>query len=183
MAKDKPEDAGREIKLNVRPALATNINLKPERSGKDWLERADLSVEFILHRAELAQLIHTDAKNADAEVLWDQEGNPVLLELAGALALTIVVIGVAKIGYHNGSVIEFTTARLKKITLEPIAEWKCTVTAQVRVDPEKHHDLLSRIGQVERKCKLGFAGAVLVHAAPGDEDEPSEDDKQQQLKV
>lgn len=182
MAKDKPEDAGREIKLNVRPALATNVNLKPERSGKDWLERADLSVEFILHRSELEQLVHTNEYKPE-EVFWDSNGDPCLLELSGAVALGIVVVGVAKIGYSNGTAIEFTTARLKKVTLEPIAEWKCTVRAQVRVDPEKHVDLLSRIGQVERKCKLGFTGAVLVHAEPGDEDEPAEDEKQQQLKV
>jgi hypothetical protein len=178
---EKPDDAGREIKLNVRPALATNVNLKPERSGKDWLERADLSVEFILHRAELAQLLH--APGGNTELLWNDEGEPLLPELAAPLHLSIVVIGTAKIGYHNGSAIEFGTARLKKISLEPIAEWKCTVRAQVRVDPEKHVDLLSRIGQVERKCKLGFSGAVLVHAEPGDEDAPAEDQTQGKLQV
>lgn len=182
MAKDKPEDAGREIKLNVRPALATNVNLKPERQGKDWLERADLSVEFILHKAELEQLVHTQEYKPE-EVFWDSNGDPCLLELGAPLQLNIVVVGVAKIGYHNGSAVEFGTARLKKISLEPIAEWKCTVRAQVRVDPEKHVDLLSRIGQVERKCKIGFLGAVLVHAEPGDEDAPTEDEKQQELKV
>src|SRR3989304_10618744 len=73
MAKPKvtPTPEGRSIQLKSRQAKVTNLNLKPEASGKDLVARADISIEFLLADKEIDQLV---AFEGGAELLWEEAG-------------------------------------------------------------------------------------------------------------
>src|SRR3972149_2536549 len=84
MAKPKvtPTPEGRSIQLKSRQAKVTNLNLKPEASGKDLVARADISIAVLLADKEIDQLV---AFEGGAELLWNDDGGPRLQELGGSI--------------------------------------------------------------------------------------------------
>jgi hypothetical protein len=172
MSKDK-EPPERPVKLKVRPIIVTNVNLKPERHGKDFVERVDVSIECLLQRDEITQFLKTVSGETPLDLLWDSDGNPELVELDGSFPLSLKIVGTAKIGYARDTAKEFSTATLKKISLEPLLDHKATMRAQVRVDPENHVNMLSKI-QIEHAAKFGFDGIVDEKPDAGGDDEQGE---------
>lgn len=175
MAKPKvlPTPEGREIVLKSRQAKFTNLNLKPEASGKDLIARADLSIEFLVADKDVAQVVHVEEGVDVLEILWNSDGDPRLLELGGAFELDFKAQGSCRIGPLRGEGSAFDVATLKKITVAINLKHELVVHAQLRVDPTGELEMLQRL-QLARTCKFSFKGAVLVNAGP-DEDDPNDD--------
>lgn len=177
----KTEQYGRDVAIRVRQVQVSNLNVKPEKSGKELVERCDLSIQFVLRTEELPHLLHADGAKA-ADLLWNDKGEPIFAELDGGLHLKTVIVGTAKLGHAKGTAKDFQTARLKKIVVEPMLDTQVTVSAQVRLDPEGSLDMLSKL-VIERAAKFGFNGAVLLKAADDDGDGDVDDENQGELPV
>lgn len=175
MAKPKilPTPEGRAIVLKSRQAKLTNLNLKPEVSGKDLVARADLSIEFLVADKDVAQIIHLEAGVDVAEILWNEKGEPRLLELGGPLELNFKAQGKGRIGPLRSEGTDFDVLTLKRVTAEIGLKHELVVAAQLRLDPTDHLEMLQRC-QLARTCKFSFNGAVLINTGPDGED-PSDD--------
>lgn len=176
MAKKNGAPEPRQIKLRVRPVNVSNVNLKPEKHGHELVERVDVSIAFVLHRAEIPHVLALTTPGADPEALWYTGGEPRYSEIDGAIHLSTVYEGTARIGYANGTPVEFN-GRLKKLAIVPIMDYELEVKAQVRVDPGPkvaNIAMLSKI-QVEQRCKFGFDGIVLTKPEPDDDGEGDND--------
>lgn len=169
---EKREEFGREITIRVRPVDALKLNTSPEKAGKDLVKKADLVLEFVLRTEELGLL-------ELPETLWTDEDDCAIPDLAAPLMLRTTFVGVVKLGYKKGECEEFENARLKKISVELMPGKQVKVHAQARVDPGRKLDMLYDL-VVDRQCKFGFSGAVLLKDGEDDEDA---DDAQQELKV
>lgn len=173
MAKPKEKAAAdNAIKITVRPCPVSNVNITPEKHGHELVERFNVTLSFLLKETELGQIIRCGEKAHVRDVLWNSKGEPHLKDLVEALPLAIEFEGIAKIGYAKGETSEFDTAKLYKISVEPMLEGQATVFCQVRVDPLDRASMLARL-KVDQTCKFGFTGAIAVKKAKtsgGDDD-------------
>jgi hypothetical protein len=166
MPKVEPTPDGREISIPSRQALLRNLNSKPEQHGEERLPRNDLSIEFTLKAKDAARIIDFEG---DIESLWDDNGMPRFKELAEAIPLDFKARGIAKIGPARDESVSFD-ATLKKVGVLLSAEREVIVSAQVRIDPTGHTEMLTA-AQCAGTIKFSFKGAVLVKAQADGEDD------------
>lgn len=156
----KPSRAKKErlVELDLRTAKVKNLNFSPEKAGDKLVERADLSLEFLIEEADVPAVIHT--RGNPLQVLWDGKGEPQLREVP-ILALDLRAVGTATFNMENRDEedgMEFEDAVLKKATFEPMLGRKGTLRCQVRVDPTDRMDELAAL-VIEGKCAFSFSGS------------------------
>lgn len=162
----KSKGKAREVVLPLRTAKVRNMNFAPEKAGDKLVERADMSLEFLIEERDVPAVIHT--RGNPLQVLWDGKGEPQLREVP-VLSLDLRVVGEATFNMENrdeDDAMTFEDAVLKKATFEPMLGRKGTLRCQVRVDPTDKMDELAAL-VIEGKCAFSFAGS----GAAEDEDE------------
>lgn len=177
MAKPKvtPTPDGREINLKSRQCKVTNLNLKPEISGKDQVSRCDVSIEFLLADKDVAQILDVEG---GADLLWNDAGEPILREVGDAwIELDLVALGEVSLGPVRGKGVDFN-GRMKKVLVQFSLRRELIVKAQLRFEPTGELEMLERC-HVARVAKFSFKGAVMVNASPDGED--PKDDGQEKL--
>jgi hypothetical protein len=156
----------REVSLGLRTAKVKNLNFSPEKAGDKLVERADLSLEFLIEEADVPAVVFT--RGNPLQVLWDGKGEPQLREVP-ILALDLRVVGEATFNMENrddDDAMTFEDAVMKKATFEPMLGRKGVLRCQVRVDPTDSLEELAAL-VIEGKCKFSFVGA----GAAEDEDD------------
>jgi hypothetical protein len=163
--KAKTSKKGRHVAIGRRTVAVNNMNFSPEAAGDKLVERVDLSLEVLLERDDIEDVVLT--RGNPLQVLWDKNGEPQLRELDRWLTLDLKVVGVAQLGLvKEDDEIEFEAAVLKKVRIEPMLGFKATMTCQVRVDPTDHLEELAQM-VIDRKATFSFTGAGVQEKADG----------------
>lgn len=168
------------VNITLRTAKVTNLNFQPERAGDDLLERVDLSLEFLLQRDEIEELLSTVSN--PLKVLWHSSGNPQLRD-ADWIPLTCKASGKAQLGSEadgTDAVLYFQPSTLKKIKVRPVLGFNLEVTCQVRVDPTGH---LEELGDIRIAEESAFAFLGEAEPAPTKERGVKADDDQEEMDV
>lgn len=171
MAKDKPEPTGRAVKIKQRVATFTNYNQKPEKHGDKLAPAADLSIAFTLADSDVAEALAVDG---GADALWNEKGECRIAEIGGAIPLNLAAAGDARISPMRGKGVNFTDAKLKKVSVELLPDRKVQVFAQLRIDPSGGCEMLLQL-QCARGLKFAFDGHALVTPEPPPSDETQEE--------
>lgn len=154
--KPAPKKKGRSLAIGRRTVSVSNMNFSPEAAGDKLVERVDLSLEILLERDDIEDVVLT--RGNPLQVLWDKNGEPQLRELDRWLTLDLKVQGACHLGLaKEDDEIEFDPAVLKKVRIEPMLGFKATMTCQVRVDPTDHLEELAQM-VIDRKATFSFQG-------------------------
>lgn len=158
----------RTINLKLRQCEFKNLNFQPEKAGDDLVERADLSLTFVVKDMEIDELV--SAKGNPLKLLWHSDKTVMFREIK-TFQVAFEAVGTLSIGINDEQVIEFDQAKLKKVKITPHVELQAEVTCQVRVDPTGNLEELGQM-RISQDCVMSFTGA-----------EAEKDDKQEGLDV
>ncbi len=158
----------RTIDLKLRQAQFKNLNFQPEKAGDDLVERADLSLTFVVKDMEIDELV--SAKANPLKLLWHTDKTVMFREIK-TLNVAFEALGKLTIGISDEQTITFDNAKLKKVKITPHIELQAEVSCQVRIDPTGNLEELGQM-RIAQDCVIAFSGA-----------EAEKDDKQQGLDV
>lgn len=144
----------RKIELSARTAKVTNLNFQPEKFGDELVERVDMTIAFLVEDMEIDELVN--AKGNPLQLLWDRDGGVQFRELS-KFEVNLKAEGLAEFGISDEHMIEFTTAVLKKVSVEPLHGRKAEISCQVRVDPTGHLEDLGQM-RIDQQCVFAFSG-------------------------
>jgi len=133
----------------------SNLNLTTEKHGKDnKAPRCDISFTCLLEELDHGELVQ--CKGNVLKVLWHTDGTPQLKELK-KLTLDVKAKGTAKLGLDEDNLAEFDEAVLKSVSVAPLLKTRAELSAQIRVDPTDHLDMLEDL-LVSGKGVFSFSG-------------------------
>jgi len=158
----------RTVNLKLRQCEFKNLNFQPEKAGDELVERADLSLVFVVKDMEIDELL--SAKANPLQLLWHKD-KTVMFRDVKTIPVAFEAIGTLSIGISDEQLIDFDNAKLKKLSITPHVELQAEVKCQVRVDPTGNLEELGQM-RVTEDCVMKFAGS-----------EAEDDDKQEGLDV
>ncbi len=132
----------RVVNLARRPATLSNLNLSPEKSGDDLVDRVDLSLKFNVKDNDIDQLIASARPLKD--VFWDGEGD-LIMDNIGPIISGIETEGTVEIGTSVSNMLTFEGAKLKKLKVQVFIEHQAEAKCQIRIDPTGHHEELAEM--------------------------------------
>lgn len=147
----------RTIVLKLRQAEFKNLNFQPEKAGDDLVERADLSLTFVIKDMEIDELI--SAKGNPLKLLWHSDKTVMFREIK-TLALDFEAEGTFTIGINDEQTITFENAKLKKVRITPHIELQAEVKCQVRIDPTGNLEALGQM-RIQQDVVIAFSGAGI----------------------
>lgn len=153
----------RSIDLKLRQAEFTNLNFSPEKSGPDLVERADLSLKFVVKDMEIDELV--SAKGNPLQLLWHADKTVMFRDIK-SFAVDLEAEGTLTIGVSDEQVLTFENAKLKKVTITPHVELQAEVKCQVRVDPTGNLEELGQI-RIQQNCVVAFSGKGIDKSKSG----------------
>ena len=158
----------RTINLALRQAEFKNLNFQPEKAGDELVERADLSIIFVIKDMEVDELV--SAKGNPLKLLWHTDKTVMFREIK-TFDVAFEAVGTLTIGISDEHTITFENAKLKKVKITPHIELQAQIKCQVRVDPTGNLEALGQM-RIHQDVVIAFSGA-----------EAEKDDKQQGLDV
>ena len=153
----------RSIDLKLRQAEFTNLNFSPEKSGDNLVERADLSLKFVVMDMEVDELV--SAKGNPLKLLWHTDKTVMFREI-NSFALDFEAEGLLRIGFNDETTLDFENAKLKKVSISPHIGLQAEVKCQVRVDPTGNLEALGQM-RIQQQCVLAFFGKGVDKSKSG----------------
>lgn len=148
------EKRKRPIDLKLRQAEFKNLNFQPEKAGDDLVERADLSLTFVIKDMEIDELV--SAKGNPLKLLWHSDKTVMFREIK-SFVVDFEAEGTLSIGISDEHTIDFKNAKLKKVVITPHIELQAQVKCQVRIDPTGNLEALGQM-RIHQDCVIAFTG-------------------------
>ncbi len=149
-----PVKRKRSLDLKLRQATVTNLNFSPEKSGKELVERVDLSITFRVLDMDIDEVLNT--KGNPLDILWAKDGTLQFREL-DVITLDFEAEGELEIGLTDETVLKFENAKIRKFKVFPHVDRQAEIKCQVRIDPTGALEQLGQI-RIHQDCVLSFSG-------------------------